>query len=130
MSNTPALQAFEKQKKNRLYIGLLFDFLGMATYFFPAIGEVGDLAWAPIAAATFFGMYRGLTGLVGGSFVFIEEVFPITDFMPTFTLTWLWVYMIRGEKSKKRFLKGFNNEEPATDSVDITDYQDKKKLTT
>ena len=126
MNTQTAEQAFEKQKKQRLFVGILFDFLGMATYFFPAIAEVGDLAWAPIAAATFFGMYRGATGLIGGSIVFIEELFPFTDIMPTFTLTWLWVYKINGEKNKARFLK--EKQGNTDETIDITHLQEKKKL--
>ncbi len=127
MNLQAAEQAFEKQKKQRLLVGILFDFLGVATYFFPAIAEVGDLAWAPIAAATFFGMYRGATGIIGGSIVFIEELFPFTDIMPTFTLAWLWVYQINGAKNKARFLK---EKQGASDGViDITPLQDNKKLT-
>ncbi len=127
--STSAIQAFEKQKNNRLIVGLLFDALGIATYIFPAIGEAGDLAWAPIAAATFFGMYRGLTGIIGGSVVFIEELFPLTDFMPTFTLTWLWVYKVHGEKNKARFVKRHAKNAEQEGIIDITHLQDKKKLT-
>ena len=128
MEPSTALQAFEKQKKNRLLIGILFDLLGIATYLFPAIGEAGDLAWAPIAAATYFAMYKGLTGIIGGSFVFIEELFPFTDFIPTFTLTWIWVYKINGKKNEAAFLK--RNPDKPDNIVDITPLQENKKLTT
>jgi len=127
MDNNSALKAFEKQKKQRLFAGIVFDLLGVITYFIPAIGEMGDLAWAPIAAASFFGMYRGMTGLIGGSFVFIEELFPFTDVIPTFTLTWLWVYQVNGKKSYDRFLK--NYEEKKEGTIDITHLQEDKKLT-
>lgn len=119
-------QAFEKQKKQRLFIGILFDLLGVATYFMPALAEIGDLAWAPIAAATFFGMYRGATGIIGGSIVFIEELFPFTDVVPTFTLAWLWVYQINGAKTKAKFMQV--QEKKATDTLDITHLQEDKKL--
>lgn len=128
MDQKAALEAFEKQKKQRLIAGIIFDLLGVITYFFPAIGEVGDLAWAPIAAATFFGMYRGLTGLIGGSFVFIEELFPFTDVMPTFTLTWLWVYQVRGNKTKENFLKDQAAKKVESGVIDITPLQEDKKL--
>lgn len=101
--------AFQKKKNQQLFIGILFDILGVATYFVPALGEMGDLAWAPIASMVYFGMYRGLTGLIGGSFVFLEEIFPFTDFMPTFTITWLWIYMINEKKSKASFLEKMND---------------------
>jgi hypothetical protein len=129
MSTQTAEQAFEKQKKQRLIVGILFDLLGMATYAFPALGEVGDLAWAPIAAATFFSMYRGATGIIGGSFVFIEEIIPFTDILPTFTITWLWVYQINGAKNKAKFLKNQESAVSTTNgTVDITHLQDDKKL--
>jgi hypothetical protein len=126
MDQKVALEAFEKQKKQRLIAGIIFDLLGVITYIFPGLGEAADLAWAPIAAATFFGMYRGLTGIVGGSFVFIEELFPFTDVVPTFTLTWLWVYQINGTKNKNRFLENFNKTKDEV--IDITPIQDGKKL--
>lgn len=128
MATTNTLAAYEKQKQSRLLVGIIFDILGMATFFFPGVAEVGDLAWAPIAAATFFSMYRGMTGILGGSVVFIEEILPITDVMPTFTVAWLWVYVINGEKNKARFLKSkANTVEDGT--IDITHLQN-KKLTT
>lgn len=127
MSNTVVLAEFEKQKRNRLLVGILFDVLGIATYLFPAIGEAGDLAWAPIAAASFFAMYRGLTGIIGGSMVFIEELFPLTDFMPTFTLTWLWVYQINAKKSKERFINNYNKSKKDA-VIDITDPQETKNI--
>lgn len=129
MDQKAALEAFEKQKKQRLVVGIIFDLIGIVTYMFPAFGEAADLAWAPIAAATFFGMYRGLTGLIGGSVVFIEELIPFTDFMPTFTITWLWVYKIRGEKTKERFVKDNTSATPLEGVIDITKLQDNKKLT-
>jgi hypothetical protein len=130
MDQKAALEAFEKQKKQRLFVGILFDLIGMVSYLFPALGEAIDLAWAPIAAATFFGMYRGLTGLIGGSFVFIEELLPVTDVLPTFTVTWLWVYKIRGEKTKANFIKDAAAKKSTEDTIDITSIQDDKKLTT
>ncbi len=126
MNQINGIEAFEKKKKQRLLVGIVFDILGVATYVFPALGEAGDLAWAPIAAASFFAMYRGLTGIIGGSMVFIEELFPFTDFMPTFTLTWLWVYQINGGKNKARFLK--NHETKGEEVIDITPLQENKKI--
>jgi len=126
MNTQTVEQAFEKQKKQRLFMGILFDLLGVATYFIPALAEIGDLAWAPIAAATFFGMYRGATGIIGGSIVFIEELFPFTDVVPTFTLAWLWVYQINGAKTKAKFMQ--DQEKKSTDALDITHLQEEKKL--
>jgi hypothetical protein len=121
-----AEHAFEKQKKQRLFVGILFDLLGMATYAFPALGEAFDLAWAPIAASTFFAMYRGATGIIGGSVVFIEELIPFTDVLPTFTITWLWVYKVNGAKTKAKFLQ--RQQAKGDGTIDITHLQEDKKL--
>jgi hypothetical protein len=66
------------------------DVLGYATYSLPLIGEVADIIWAPISALIFFRMFGGWKGAFGGMFNFVEELLPGLDFIPTFTLTWLW----------------------------------------
>ena len=71
---------------------LVMDFLGYATYGIPVIGELADIVWAPLSAAVFFMMFRGWKGAFGGMFNFVEELLPGLDFIPTFTLTWLWHY--------------------------------------
>ena len=68
------------------------DFLGYATYSIPIIGELADIIWAPISAMIFFMMFRGWKGAFGGMFNFVEEILPGLDFIPTFTLTWVWHY--------------------------------------
>jgi len=40
-------------------------------------------------------MYKGTVGTVGGITVFIEELIPGLDFIPTFTLTWIYTYWIK-----------------------------------
>lgn len=67
---------------------LLMDAIGYASFLLPGIGEVADLAWAPISAMIFFKMFGGTRGLFGGLFNFVEELLPGLDFIPTFTLTW------------------------------------------
>jgi hypothetical protein len=39
MNQINGIEAFEKKKKQRLLVGIVFDILGVATYFFPALGE-------------------------------------------------------------------------------------------
>ena len=72
----------------RLWIGLLFDAIGMLSYFFPFV----DIVWAPLSAYLMIRMYPGMTGKVAGVVSFLEEAIPGFDFFPSFTLTWLYCY--------------------------------------
>jgi hypothetical protein len=85
--------------KNRSLPSLLacivMDMLGYATYSLPIIGELADIVWAPISGMIFFMMFRGWKGAFGGMFNFVEELMPGLDFIPTFTLTWLWHYFTK-----------------------------------
>lgn len=74
---------------------ILMDILGYATYSIPLIGELADIIWAPISALIFFRMFGGWKGAFGGMFNFVEELLPGLDFIPTFTITWLWQYFTK-----------------------------------
>jgi hypothetical protein len=39
----------------------------------------------------FHGLFGGWRGAPGGVFSFIEEILPGLDFIPTFTIAWLWL---------------------------------------
>ena len=82
-----------------LFFCILMDIVGYATYSIPVLGEIGDVIWAPLSAMIFFRMFGGWKGAVGGVFNFIEEILPGTDFIPSFTLMWLWQYLKEGRKS-------------------------------
>ena len=49
----------------KLLVSILIDLIGVITYAVPAIGEVGDVAWAPISALLIYNLYGN--GLVAGS---------------------------------------------------------------
>lgn len=66
------------------------DAIGYATYAIPVLGELGDIFWAPLSALIFFKTFGGWKGAFGGMFNFIEEILPGLDFIPTFTITWVW----------------------------------------
>ena len=75
-------------KKQKLYIGIVFDLIGMISYVFPIV----DVVWAPVSAYLVTRLYKGNVGKVGGIISFLEEAIPGLDFIPTFTLVWLYVY--------------------------------------
>lgn len=80
-------------KKKLLIKGLVYDALGMATMALPVIGPFLDLAWAPYAANKMREMYPGKKGKLASVLVFLEEILPGTDIVPTFTLMWLYTFV-------------------------------------
>ncbi len=92
--------------KNRQLPSLLacivMDLIGYASYGIPVIGELADIIWAPISAIIFFIMFRGWKGAFGGLFNFAEELLPGLDFIPTFTITWVWQYFTRSQKVEEQ----------------------------
>lgn len=87
MKNLSAVAVTKKSPS--LLFCVVMDLLGYATYAIPVLGEFGDLLWAPISALIFFRTFGGWKGAFGGIFNFVEEILPGLDFIPTFTLTWL-----------------------------------------
>ena len=77
-------------KTSSLLFCILMDLIGCATYTVPVLGEIGDVFWAPVSAFIFYRMFGGWRGAVGSIFNFVEEILPGTDFIPSFTLMWLW----------------------------------------
>jgi hypothetical protein len=78
------------KKQPSLLLCIAMDAIGCATYFIPVIGEFGDIVWAPISAFIFYKAFGGKVGMLGGIFNFIEEALPGLDFIPTFTIAWIW----------------------------------------
>ena len=50
-------------------------------------------------------MYKGMTGKVAGVFALFEELTIGLDFIPTFTLTWLYHYVIKGNKVVEKVIE-------------------------
>lgn len=78
------------KKQPSLIFCLLMDFIGYASFSIPVLGEFSDLIWAPISALIFYKSFGGWKGALGGMFNFAEEILPFSDFIPTFTLAWIW----------------------------------------
>jgi hypothetical protein len=88
----------DTNKFKKLGLSLLFDAIGMASFTIPFIGEFSDIVWAPISAILIYKMYKGTEGRIGGMVSFFEELIPGLDFIPTFTLTWIYKYIIKKQK--------------------------------
>jgi len=77
-----------------LLLSILFDGIGMLSYFIPGFGETTDAVWAPVSAWLMTKLYKGKEGKIAGIITFIEEAIPGIDIIPTFSLMWVYTYII------------------------------------
>ncbi|MDR1742495.1 MAG: hypothetical protein LBR48_01580 [Dysgonamonadaceae bacterium] len=75
-----------KNKYKKLGLCLLLDAVGMVSLSAPVIGEILDVIWAPIAASISYKMFGDKRGKYTSVITFIEELLPVTDVLPTFTI--------------------------------------------
>ena len=85
-------------KKKLLIKGLVYDAIGMASGAVPLVGGFLDLLWAPYAAKKMSTMYPGKKGKLASAIVFLEEILPFSDIIPTFTLMWLYTFVWQKEE--------------------------------
>lgn len=92
------IDALEQEKATKLMLSLLIDLVGMASFALPAVGEAGDLAWAPISAALIQYLYgNALLSSLG----FVEELLPGFDVIPTATIAWFITYGGKEQSQEK-----------------------------
>lgn len=84
-----------------LLLSILFDGIGMLSYFIPGFGETTDVVWAPVSAWLMTKLYKGKEGKIAGIITFIEEAIPGIDIIPTFTLMWVYTFIISSKKESK-----------------------------
>lgn len=90
----------QKKYTPSLWVCILLDLIGCASYAVPVLGEASDFIWAPISAIIFYRMFGGSPLATFGSvFNFIEELFPGTDFIPTFTIAWVLKRVMAGRRT-------------------------------
>ena len=88
----------KSSKKSKLILSIVFDLIGMLSYIVPGYAESIDFIWAPISFLLLRKMYKGKIGEVASVIGFIEEAFPFIDIIPTFTITWIYKYLIKKEE--------------------------------
>lgn len=81
-------------KLKKLALSLAFDALGYVSYIFPPF----DFLWAPASAWLMTRLYQGKKGKIAAAISFVEEALPILDVIPTFTLMWIYTYVLSSEK--------------------------------
>ncbi len=82
------------KKYKKLVLSIILDIIGFIPIPFL------DFAWAPLSAYLMTKMYKGKIGKIAGIVSFIEEILPI-DVVPTFTIMWVYTYVINKEKVKE-----------------------------
>jgi hypothetical protein len=91
-----------KLKDNKflmLILSLLLDALGYVSFLIPGLGEYSDFIWAPMSAFIMTKLYKGKIGKIGATVAFVEEALPGLDVVPTFTIMWFYIYVIKNKKS-------------------------------
>lgn len=89
---------FNSMSKNKKFLlGLFFDGCGYISYIFPPF----DFIWAPLSAYLMTKLYKGASGKVAAVISFIEEALPLVDFIPSFTLMWIYTYVFSKEEPRK-----------------------------
>jgi len=92
----------DDKKIRDLVLGVIFDIVGYLSYAIPMLGEFSDLVWAPISGVLMAYMYKGTKGKIAGVFSFLEEVMPFSDFIPSFTLMWIYTYLLKNRDAKAK----------------------------
>ena len=82
-----------KKDYKKLALSILLDAIG----FIPLI----DIIWAPLSGYIMSKMYSGTKGKIAGIISFLEEIIPFSDFIPTFTLMWIYTNFFSKEVEKK-----------------------------
>ena len=97
-------QKFEEKKRFDLLASLAIDALGMATFIIPALGEVADVAIAPIISILIYAVHRTTFGAIAG---FFEEIIPFTDIIPTATIIWAYRYIYKKSNTFAEFINKY-----------------------
>ena len=84
------------KKYKKLILSIILDVIG----FFTVIPF--DIIWAPISGYIITKMYKGNKGKVAGIISFLEEIIPFLDVIPTFTIMWIYTYIINKNDNKDK----------------------------
>ena len=82
----------------KLGLSIFFDALGYVSFIFPLF----DVIWAPLSAYLMTKMYRGRKGKVAAVISFAEEALPFMDVVPTFSLMWLYTFVLKPKETVSR----------------------------
>jgi hypothetical protein len=78
-----------------LVLSILLDAIGLLSYLVPVIGEFSDFLWAPLSGWIMSRMYSNKQGKVAAVVQAIEELIPGFDVIPTFTIMWIYTFVLK-----------------------------------
>jgi hypothetical protein len=84
------------KKYQKLILSIVLDVIG----FFTIIPF--DVIWAPLSGYLMTRMYKGNKGKIAGFISFLEEIIPLLDVIPTFTIMWIYTYVISKEDENEK----------------------------
>lgn len=70
----------------QLFICLVIDLVGDSSFLLPGVGEMEDVAWAPLSSFALLSIF-GSNQVAGLDFA--KEILPFTDILPVATIAWL-----------------------------------------
>ena len=85
----------KKNPFSYLILSILFDAIGMLSYLIPFFGEFSDIVWAPISGWLMSKMYSSKQGKIAAVMQTVEELIPGFDVIPTFTLMWIYTFVLK-----------------------------------
>lgn len=71
----------------KLILCLIIDIIGASSELIPFVGELTDIAYAPVAALALRSLFQGSN--VVFALEFLEEFLPFTDILPLATICWV-----------------------------------------
>lgn len=90
-------------KYKKLVKCVLLDAVGIASAVVPVVGPVLDVIWAPVAASISYKMFGEKKGKYTSLVTFVEELLPVTDVIPSFTIFWILFDLLGIGKEKESF---------------------------
>lgn len=104
-------KTYNQYKWRSLLIGILMDAGGLVSFLVPVVGEWFDVAWAPFAAFVMSRMYGKTHGNWSTWLTFTEEILPWSDFVPSFTLMWIYAFILKKKATEQKWLEGNNAQD-------------------
>jgi len=84
------------KKYQKLVLSIILDIIGYLTIL-PI-----DIVWAPLSGYLMTRMYKGSKGKLAGIISFLEEIIPFSDVIPTFTIMWVYTYVLKKEDKNEK----------------------------
>jgi hypothetical protein len=109
------LKKYNRTKYLKLLSAIVIDIVGLLSYSIPVFGESGDMIWGPISGLLIFLLFphQKKMAIMG----VVEELIPLTDFVPTACIAWVLDYVKDNKKTLSDFGKRKVGEEQIVNEI-------------